>query len=63
MFELSFMISATLQARPNGWVSVMVKPPPTASERGQLYIWPKLLMMPLSIAIATVNGLKVEPSS
>ena len=62
MFELSFMISATLQARPNGWVSVMVKPP-ARRPLGQLYIWPKLFTWPVSIAIATVNGLKVEPSS
>ena len=33
------------------------------SDAGQLYIWPMDLMMPESIAIATVNGLKVEPSS
>ena len=56
------MISATVQARPNGWVSVMVKPPALRPD-GQLYIWPKPLTMPESIAIATVKGLKVEPSS
>ena len=34
-----------------------------AARCGQLYIWPIDLTTPESIAIATVNGLKVEPSS
>jgi hypothetical protein len=35
MFELSFMISATEQLRPNGWVSLIVRPA-TRSSFGQL---------------------------
>ena len=62
MFELSFMISATEQARLKGCVSEIERPP-TRSELGQGYILPKDLMIPASMAIATVKGLKVDPSS
>ena len=41
MLELSFMISATEQARPNGCVS-WIDRPRRAARCGQLYIWPKL---------------------
>ena len=62
MFELSFMISATEQGRLNGCVSLIEKRP-TLNDAGQLYIWPIDRTTPESIAIATVNGLNVEPSS
>ena len=55
-------ISYAEQARPNGCVSLIVRPA-TCSALGQLYIWPIDLMTPESIAIATVKGLNVEPSS
>ena len=41
----------------------MMVRPKTRNSRGHEYILPKLLMMPASMAIATVNGLKVEPIS
>ena len=50
------------QARPKGCVSVMLWRP-TFSALGQLYIWPRLRITPASIAIATVKGLNVDPSS
>ena len=56
------MISATEQARLNGWVSLIVRPA-TWSAPGHGYIWPSDFTTPASIAIATVKGLKVEPSS